>query len=121
MSKPTKTWKLFEKQLGDMWNGVRNPLSGRNNISDKGERRLGDVIVPELEEKDIPYLIEAKLLKRISTEKRALETRELAVEHDIEDWFHFERRNGSKKVLILACNEAWMGRIVQFIKSEMQK
>ncbi len=118
---PTKTWKLWEKQLGDWWNGVRNPLSGRNNVSDKGKRRLGDVIVPELEEEKIPYLIEAKLLKNIATARRARETRDLALKNKVENWFHFERINGSNQTIILVTSPEWMGKIVHFLKEEMKK
>ncbi|MHA1961086.1 MAG: hypothetical protein ACW99U_12690 [Candidatus Thorarchaeota archaeon] len=121
MTAPSKTWKQFERQLGEWWRGKRNPLSGRNNIDDRGNRRLGDVIVPELEAKDIPYLIEAKLHKNIASITRAKETMALAEEHGIGDWFHFERKNGSNKIVLVATSPEWMERIVHFIMDELKE
>lgn len=121
MATPSKTWKAWESQLGKWWRGIRNPLSGRNNVDDKGKRRLGDVIVPKLESLEIKYLIEAKLYKNIASIGRAEATCKLAKENQIENWFHFERRNGSNSVIILATSPKWMEKIVRFIVEEMRQ
>lgn len=121
MPKPTKTWKLLEKQIGELFRGVRNPLSGRNNVSDQGKKRLGDVIVPELEEKRIPYLIETKLYKSIATITRAKDTQKLAKEHDITSWFHIERQNGTGDIIVFAVNKEWADKIAKFILDKLQE
>lgn len=44
---PTKTWKSLERYAAKVLGTVRNPLSGRNNVSDNGIRRIGDVVTKE--------------------------------------------------------------------------
>ncbi len=58
------TWKKFESVIAEAWTAaiglkcLRNPLSGANNVNDKGGRRGGDVIIHSDFEADVQ--IEAK-------------------------------------------------------------
>ena len=54
-----KLWKAWEREVAGWINTKRNPLSGSNNVSDDGKRRLGDVIHPSA-------VIECKLRKSVS-------------------------------------------------------
>lgn len=64
MATSRATWKNKEKWIAAAWTRVigllcvRNPLSGANNVTDKGERRGGDVIINADFKDDV--LIEAK-------------------------------------------------------------
>lgn len=112
-------WKNFEREIALWFNTRRNPLSGKNNCSDSGEARSGDIVVkPEWS-----CLIECKTRKtfpKSGTYYRALETIKEAKERCINNWFHFERKNGSKEIYILATNREWMERICAFLKDELE-
>lgn len=121
MTAPTKTWKNFESEIASLFSdtSTRNPLSGRNNINDMGERRPGDVIIPELSKLGIECLVECKLYRSNAIVKRAEETRKEAENLGMDDWLHFERRNGNKKVYVLACSEDRMRQICHFLLEKM--
>jgi len=55
---PNKTWKSWEREVASWIGKRRNPLSGRNNVSDSGEERAGDIISDRLH-------IECKLRERV--------------------------------------------------------
>jgi hypothetical protein len=76
-------------------------------------------VVPELEDINHPYLIEAKLMKRNAVIKRALETENLAIKSGVEDWFHFERLNGNAKIITITVPEYWAHAIVEFILNDI--
>lgn len=42
----SKSWQEKERLVAKWFKTNRNPLSGRNNVDDKGNRRLGDIIFP---------------------------------------------------------------------------
>jgi hypothetical protein len=115
--RPTATWRTFESEIASMFDcdGKRNPLSGASNKDDMGKPRGGDCIIPSFTKHGIKYLIECKLYKSNSVASRALETRKEAIERQIEDYFHFERCNGSKDVYILATSRQWMQKLIDFI------
>lgn len=113
-------WKAFERQIATWFKTVRNPLSGRNNYTDSGEQRPGDVIL----DSKMKTLIECKTRNKYHKTgiysralETVLETKKLKLKH----WFHFERKNGSKKIYVLATNEKWMEKICGFIRQELDK
>ena len=81
------TWKGKERIVAGWFDGYRNPLSGRNNRDDKGNRRVGDVIYP-------PALIEVKYRSKVSSITRAKETQRLADKEKL-PWLHIEFQRGS--------------------------
>jgi hypothetical protein len=44
--KNSSSWKNMERKVASWFGSTRNPLSGRNNVDDNGERRLGDIVYP---------------------------------------------------------------------------
>jgi len=113
-------WKDFERWLAKGFDSARNIGSGRINSNDEGEPRAGDVIMPP----ELSCLIEAKTRKAFPKSgmyPRALDTMKEAKDEKLENWFHFERLNGSKKAIFLATNEAWMTFIIQQIKIELER
>jgi len=105
MAKRNTIFKNFEEQVGQ-WFGVhRNPLSGRNNRSDDGKRRLGDILYKYA-------LVEVKTRRKLATITRALESMELA-EKNGKPFIHFERIVGDKKVIVTVCHE---DLVVKFVK-----
>lgn len=44
MGKNSGSWKVMERKVAEWFGSHRNPLSGRNNVDDEGERRLGDIV-----------------------------------------------------------------------------
>ena len=79
-------WKERERLVAKWFSSCRNPLSGRNNVDDAGNKRLGDVIHPVA-------VIEVKRRKANSTLFRAKETRDLANQHK-KPWVHVEFATG---------------------------
>ena len=121
--KPPSTWKTIESEIALLFSkkAIRNPLSGTNNVDDKGERRSGDVIIPELNELNIPYLIEVKFRKSNSTIKRALQTLKDSISNGSEDNFiHMERLKGTKKIYCICVSESWAKRICKFFIEEVK-
>jgi len=55
---PDKTWKAWEREVASWIGSRRNPLSGKNNVSDDGRPRAGDVVSKRL-------YIEVKLRKQV--------------------------------------------------------
>jgi hypothetical protein len=113
-------WKKFEGEIAKWMGTTRNPLSGRNNYRDDGEQRPGDVVTPI----SWKALIECKtreLYPKSGPYYRALDTLKEAKDLKIPNWFHFERKNGSKKIYLLATNKEWMKKICGFIQKELEK
>lgn len=100
-----KTWKAFERQVGDMFGVKRNPLSGTNNRNDDGTKRLGDVLYR-------PAIIELKLRKRNATIKRAQETKKLAKENN-KPFLHVERVKGDRKTLALCVDSSMAEKLIK--------
>lgn len=116
----SNVWKDFERELAKWFSSVRNIGSGRINSTDKGEPRPGDVVLPE----EFSALIEAKTRKTFPKSGiyyRALDTLAEAKKENKKHFFHFERKNGSKQIYILATNQEWMELICQFIRNELER
>ncbi|PIR43537.1 hypothetical protein COV24_02200 [candidate division WWE3 bacterium CG10_big_fil_rev_8_21_14_0_10_32_10] len=113
-------WKDFERELAKWFSSKRNIGSGKINSTDSGKPRPGDVIMP------VKYktLIEAKTRKKFPKSgiyHRALQTLEDAKAENMQNFFHYERKNGSKQIYILATNQEWMKKITNFIRKELDK
>lgn len=44
MGKNSGSWKNMERLVANWFCSHRNPLSGRNNVDDEGNKRLGDLV-----------------------------------------------------------------------------
>jgi len=113
-------WKDFEREIAKWFRSVRNIGSGRINSTDQGEPRPGDVVMPE----ELSALIELKTRKEFPKSgiyPRALDTLNEAKEENKKHFFHFERKNGSKKIYVLATSQEWMEKICGFIRDELEK
>jgi hypothetical protein len=111
-------WKDFERELAKWFRTSRNLGSGRINSTDAGEPRPGDIVLPP----KLNTLIEAKTRKTFPKSgiyHRALNTMREAKKEGIKNFFHFERRNGSKQLYVLVTNQEWMKDICEFIRSEL--
>ncbi len=105
-----KTWKAKERMIARDFFGVeRNPLSGRNNRSDDGTPRLGDVLLSWA-------LIEIKTRKKNASLERAKETRKLAKENDDMPWLHIEMLNGSNKEVALIMSYEQAQAVAKYLK-----
>lgn len=92
----SKAWQEKERLVGEWFGSTRNPLSGRNNVDDNGNRRLGDVIHPLA-------VIEVKRRKNNSTIIRAKETRDLAKKHN-KPWVHLEFATSQPEIVSISLN-----------------
>jgi hypothetical protein len=111
-------WKDFERWLAKCFGSVRNIGSGRINSNDEGEPRAGDVVMPP----ELSTLIEAKTRKKFPKSGiyyRVIDTMEEAKDENLDNWFHFERLNGSKKVIIMATSQEWTEFIIKAIRNEL--
>lgn len=103
----------MESDVGARWfDSKRNPLSGRNNIDDKGNRRLGDIVYPHA-------VVECKVRKSIASIGRALETKELA-EANGKPWVHIERQKGDGKTFALVCDLELMDVAMAAIRGHIE-
>lgn len=115
-----KMWKAFERQIANWLGSVRNIGSGKINSNDEAEPRPGDVIIPP----ELSALVECKTRQSFPKSGiyyRAEDTMNEAKKEKLKNWFHYERKNGSKKIYVLATNEEWMGLITQYIRSELDR
>lgn len=113
-------WKAFERQIANWLGSVRNIGSGRINSNDEAEPRAGDVVMPP----ELSTLIECKTRQSFPKSGiyyRAEDTMLEAKDEQLNHWFHFERKNGSKKIYVLATSEEWMGLITQYIRRELDR
>lgn len=103
----------MEATVGARWfDSKRNPLSGRNNIDDSGNRRLGDLVYPHA-------VIECKVRKSIASIARALETKELA-EANGKPWVHIERQKGDAKTYLLVCDLELMDVAMAAVRAHIE-
>ena len=113
-------WKAFERQIANWMGSVRNIGSGRINSNDEGKARPGDVIIPP----ELSALVECKTRQSFPKSGiyyRAEDTLLEAKDENLKNWFHFERKNGSKKIYVLATDEEWMGLICGYIRRELDR
>lgn len=91
------------------WFGTkRNPLSGRNNYNDAGEKRLGDILFEHA-------VVEVKRRSGISM-SMALETKRLAQQNK-RPWVHYEFRTGLADVVKISTDFATAAAISGFLKT----
>lgn len=112
-------WKGFERLIGRAMGTDRNMGSGRINRTDRGEERPGDIVCPE----EWDALIECKTRKlypKSGIYPRAEDTMKEAADLGKKNWFHFERKNGSKKIMVLATSEEWIVKICEFLGEQLE-
>jgi hypothetical protein len=113
-------WKAFERQIANALGSVRNIGSGKINSNDESKPRPGDVVMPP----ELSTLVECKTRQGYPLSGiyyRAQDTLEEAKKEKLKNWFHFERKNGSKKIYVLATNEKWMEFICKSIREELDR
>lgn len=113
-------WKSFEREIANWFGSVRNIGSGKINSNDEAEPRPGDVIMPP----ELSTLVECKTRQSFPKSGiyyRAEDTMLEAKKEKLKNWFHFERKNGSKQIYVLSTNAEWMQKICGFIKDELER
>lgn len=88
-------WKNKERLVAGWFKTMRNPLSGRNNIGDNLQRRIGDIIYPHA-------VVEVKRRKSVGM-KLAQETRKDGKEAG-KPWLHFEFATGQPDIVKITVN-----------------
>ena len=107
------TWKNEEAKVGRRWfNAPRNPLSGRNNVDDQGNRRLGDIVYAHA-------VVEVKVRSSIASLARALQTKALAKTRGL-PWVHIERQKGDGQTYLLACDVSLMDVAMAAIRGHIE-
>jgi len=85
-------WKQRERDIArEFFDSSRNPLSGRNNISDSGERRPGRAKVTAEE---------AKKLKK--------------------PWIHIETLKGTKKIFCLCMSKEDAKECIKYLRKKWE-
>ena len=102
-------WKNREAIIAAFFGTKRNPLSGRNNRSDDGSRRLGDIVYPF--PKEAPAVVEVKLRGKVASVVRAQETAALAKEYGRE-WVHFESTKGDQSIWCVCLPEELVKEVI---------
>lgn len=113
-------WKKFELEIAKWFGTSRNIGSGKINNTDEGDPRPGDVVTPP----EWSTLIECKTRKAFPLSGiyyRAEDTRQEATKENKNNWFHYERKNGSKQIYVLATDQHWMEKITMFIRQELEQ
>lgn len=101
-------WKQKERLVAGWFGSVRNPLSGRNNVSDDGTRRLGDLVYPHA-------VVEVKRRKANTAITRAKETRQLAAG---KPWIHVEFSTGQPEITALVMDYELAKKVCKFLDQE---
>lgn len=91
----SRSWQNKERLVAGWFSTCRNPLSGRNNVNDAGERRCGDIIYGD-------GVIEVKRKKNLAIGD-ALETRDLAASRGL-PFAHFEFKTGQADIVTVTLN-----------------
>ncbi len=104
-----KSWKAWEREVAKWFGGRRNPLSGMNNVSDNGSRRVGDVVGVD------GLVVECKLLKSVAPIRRARTTARLARENG-KRFVHIEREKGDRKLVCFVVDVETAKRIAGLFK-----
>lgn len=105
------SWKKWEREVAGWFGGKRNPLSGRNNYDDRGNRRLGDVVGVN------GLVVECKLLKRVASISRARKTRELARKHG-KRFVHVERQKGDRNLVCFVVDINTAKELAKYLKEK---
>lgn len=96
----------MERQVGLWFNAFRNPLSGRNNIGDDGERRIGDIVYA-------PAAIEVKQHKSVNM--RNVECIKYPALAAKKPWALFEFKKGAINLVKLTTDHKTMKAICGFL------
>lgn len=102
----SRSWQEKERLVAKWFNTIRNPLSGRNNVDDKGNRRLGDIIYKYA-------LVEVKRRKGCSF-VFAKEAKKLAAKNNI-PWVVFEFKTGEPDLVKLNVDHKTAAAICEFL------
>jgi len=106
-------WKQRERDIArEFFDSSRNPLSGRNNISDSGERRPGDVIYSYA-------LVEVKLRQKHAALSRAKVTAEEAKKLK-KPWIHIETLKGTKKIFCLCMSKEDAKECIKYLRKKWE-
>jgi len=105
-------WKEKERLVAKWFDSTRNPLSGRNNVDDSGQRRLGDIIYKHA-------VVEVKRRKKNSCLLRAKETRKLATKNK-KPWVHIEFSTGQPELVAFVFNYEVAEIIAKVLKSKWE-
>lgn len=104
----SRSWQEKERLVAKWFNTIRNPLSGRNNVDDKGNRRLGDIIYKYA-------LVEIKRRKECSF-SFARSARALANKHKL-PWIVFEFKTGEPDLVKLNVDYKTAQAICEFLSA----
>jgi hypothetical protein len=102
-------WKERERLVAKWWSTKRNPLSGRNNYNDAGEKRVGDILFENA-------LVEIKRRKSVSL-KLARETQKLAKEYKKKNWIIYEFQTGAAQIVRFTVDFATAESISRFLRT----
>lgn len=102
----SRSWQEKERLVAKWFNTIRNPLSGRNNVDDKGNRRLGDIIYKYA-------LVEVKRRKECSF-SFAKSARDLANKNKL-PWIVFEFKTGEPDLVKLNVDYKTAQAICEFL------
>lgn len=102
----SRSWQEKERLVAKWFNTIRNPLSGRNNVDDKGNRRLGDIVFKYA-------LVEVKRRKECSF-NFAKSARALASKNNI-PWIVFEFKTGEPDLVKLNVDYKTAEMISEFL------
>lgn len=108
----SRSWQDRERLVAKWFGTKRNPLSGRNNVDDKGERRLGDIIYPYA-------LIEVKRRKECSF-NFAKEARELAKTRKL-PWLVFEFKTAEPGLVKINMDYETAQKVCEFLAIEWEE
>jgi hypothetical protein len=139
----SKSWKKTEDLFGEFFGVRRNPLSGRNNLSDDGSRRLGDLLyqkavieVKQRKKGKMASALRARKIREIvkkfklsgisfmevgssATLTRAIETEALAAEHGL-PFLHAEKMKNDKNIWVLVADKYWIQKFVTLFINEIE-
>lgn len=107
----SRSWQDRERLVASWFGTKRNPLSGRNNIDDKGERRLGDIIYKHA-------LIEVKRRKECSF-SFAKEARKLAKTRNL-PWLVFEFKTAEPDLVKISMDYETAKEICEFLAAKWE-
>lgn len=103
-----KLWKQWEREIAKILGTRRNPLSGSNNVDDKGAKRYGDVIHDRLH-------VEVKIRANVGC--ISLMREEYKKRHG-KTFVGIIREKGKKDLIALVVDYKTMEKVLKFIASE---
>lgn len=107
----SRSWQDKERLVAKWFGVQRNPLSGRNNIDDRGERRLGDIIYPYA-------LVEVKRRKGCSF-NFAKDARKLAKTRNL-PWIVLEFKTGEPDLVKMNMDYKTAQAVCEFLATKWE-